>query len=436
MEKPKKPKKPKTGKDKEHKDGEWRERKASYQEKWATPADVRTFLDGAALLRYNVISQCVETTELDDQLRSTGRWIPLDDRRENTLYQEMYALKPVQQSMMHAVINSEYVPEYNPFEFYLSRLPRWNQRDDFLMELSLSVNVKGDADEQILFYQCLKKWLVGMVAGWLNPEVVNHQILVFIGQQGAYKTTWFNYLLPPELRRYFYTKTNATRMDKDDRLKLTQYGLVCCEELDTMSGRELNQLKAAVTMPAVDERPAFHHYVEHRHHIASFCGTGNNAQFLSDTTGNRRWLPFEVENIVSPREQPFNYEGIYKQAYWLYQNGFQYWFSANELERLSRHNQGYETPKTEEELVLLFFRKPYSHEADAFMPVGRALQILSGYSSVKLSVVKLGQAFRKLGFEQKRCAAANGYKAIVRPMAEVEQFQKQLGTVEGGGTFP
>ncbi len=56
----------------------------------------------------------------------------------------------------------------------------------------------------------------------------------------------------------------------------------------------------------------------------SKTGTGNNAQFLSDTTGNRRCLPFEVENIVSPREQPFNYEGIYKQAYWLYQNGFQY----------------------------------------------------------------------------------------------------------------
>ena len=83
-----------------------------------------------------------------------------------------------------------------------------------------------------------------MVAGWVNPQVVNNVILVLIGPQGAYKTTWFNYLLPPELRRYFYTKTNASRMSKDDLLVLAQYGLVCCEELDTMRPAELNQLKA------------------------------------------------------------------------------------------------------------------------------------------------------------------------------------------------
>ena len=45
-------------------------------------------------------------------------------------------------------------------------------------------------------------------------------------------------------------------MTKDDLLTLAQYGLVCCEELDTMSPRDLNQLKAAVTMPSIDERAA------------------------------------------------------------------------------------------------------------------------------------------------------------------------------------
>ena len=89
-------------------------------------------------------------------------------------------------------------------------------------------------------------------------------------------------------------------MSKDDLLTITQYALVCCEELDTMRPAELNQLKATVTMTSIDERAAYAYYHEHRKHIASFCGTGNNPQFLSDPTGNRRWLPFEVESIVSP----------------------------------------------------------------------------------------------------------------------------------------
>ena len=139
-----------------------------------------------------------------------------------------------------------------------------------------------------------------MVAAWISPDVVNNVILVLIGEQGAYKTTWFNYLLPPQLKHYFYTKTNANRMSKDDLLTLTQYALVCCEELDTMRPAELNQLKATVTMTSIDERAAYAHYHEHRKHIASFCGTGNTPLFLSDPTGNRRWLPFEVESIVSP----------------------------------------------------------------------------------------------------------------------------------------
>ena len=253
---------------------------------------------------------------------------------------------------VYRVIESDYVPAFNPFVEYLESLPEWHEGDhDYIADLATTVKIKGEqehiespeaaslkgtaqegtaqeADFSLFtFPYSLKKWLVGMVAGWISEDVVNNVILVFIGEQGAYKTTWFNYLLPPQLKQYFYTKTNANRMTRDDLLTLAQYGLVCCEELDTMRPAELNQLKAAVTMPSIDERAAYAHFHEHRKHIASFCGTGNNVSFLSDPTGNRRWLPFEVESIVSPRDHPFCYEGIYSQALALYKSGFTFWFT-------------------------------------------------------------------------------------------------------------
>ena len=40
--------------------------------------------------------------------------------------------------------------------------------------MSVSVNVRGDVQEQLLFAEYLKKWLVGMVAGWIDPQVVNN----------------------------------------------------------------------------------------------------------------------------------------------------------------------------------------------------------------------------------------------------------------------
>ena len=297
--------------------------------------------------------------------------MPISDTKVNSLWKDMAKMKRVNVQDIYRIIESDFVREFHPFREYLDNLnPSPNgEGSDYIRELAETVRVKGGDEEQELFYLYLKKWLVAMVAAWVDESVVNNVILVLIGEQGSYKTTWFNYLLPPELKLYFYTKTNSNRMTKDDLLTLAQYGLVCCEELDTMSPRDLNQLKAAVTMPSIDERAAYAHYHEHRKHIASFCGTGNNVQFLSDPTGNRRWLPFEIEQIRNPRDHPFNYEGIYAEAYGLYNSGFQFWFDQDEIRRLSRHNEHYETPKQERELVDVYFRKPSEQEGGEFMPV-------------------------------------------------------------------
>lgn len=265
-----------------------------------------------------------------------------------------------------------------------------------------------------------------MVAGWISEDVVNNVILVFIGEQGAYKTTWFNYLLPPQLKQYFYTKTNANRMTRDDLLTLAQYGLVCCEELDTMRPAELNQLKAAVTMPSIDERAAYAHFHEHRKHIASFCGTGNNVSFLSDPTGNRRWLPFEVESIVSPRDHPFCYEGIYSQALALYKSGFTFWFTKEEIQEQNRHNRKFETPRLEHELVDLYFRRPLEHENSMFMTSSRVLQIIGSGITQKLSATRIGMAFNELGFKRVRYHGIRGYLVMQRTAEEIMAYQKSM----------
>ena len=461
------------------------ERKANWKEYLATVEDIQNFLMDKVLLRHNVITRrveyrfpekdfwdSVECRVLSEEfataipsaghagtaaanstlntLNSTLTWQPITDRVVNSLWAELSATKVVRAQDIYRVLESDFVPEYHPFRFYLEHLPPWNGEDHILaMSVSVSVKapimreqsdacisssehevarseIKGEVEEQMLFAQYLKKWLVGMVAGWVDPQVVNNVILVLIGEQGSYKTTWFNHLLPPELRQYFYTKTNANRMGRDDLLTLAQYGLVCCEELDTMRPSELNQLKAAVTMPSIDERAAYAHYHEHREHIASFCGTGNSMQFLSDPTGNRRWLPFEVESIDSPREHPFDYEGIYSQAFALYKQGFQFWFSKAEIERLAEHNRQFETPRLESELVDVYFRRPQGQEPGEYMPMSRALQIIGGNTVQQLSAVRLGRAFMEQGFRQVRQAHSRGYVVVRRSAEEIQSHLRSI----------
>ena len=440
--------------------------------KTATVEEIKSFLDGHVSLRFNEITSRVEY-ELPTDNTDAHRFIPVNDRIVNSLWSQMSTITRVNIQDMYRVIESDYVPVFNPFKEYLKSLPQITQTStdngsdetesckpvalqqqnlcksvqsvgeknhpsvgeknhssvggrDYIRELAATVRVKGGEQEQMLWHLYLKKWLVGMVASWISDDVVNNVILVLIGEQGAYKTTWFNYLLPPPLKQYFYTKTNANRMSKDDILTLAQYALVCCEELDTMRPAELNQLKAAVTMPSIDERAAYAHYHEHRKHIASFCGTGNSTQFLSDPTGNRRWLPFEVESIVSPRDHPFHYEGIYAQALALFKSGFQYWFTKEEIQELNHHNRQFETPHLERELVSLYFRVPLESENGMFMTSARAIQIIGTGISQKLNPTRVGLAFNELGFQRVRYHGIRGYLVIQRTAEEMQAYQKSI----------
>ena len=392
--------------------------------KMATVEEIKSFLDGHISLRFNEITSRVEY-EIPADNTDAHRFMPVNDRIVNSLWSQMSTITRVNIQDMYRVIESDYVPVFNPFKEYLNNLSKPGEQD-YIRELAQTVRVKGGEQEQKLWHLYLKKWLVGMVASWISDDVVNNVILVLIGEQGAYKTTWFNCLLPPPLKQYFYTKTNANRMSKDDILILAQYALVCCEELDTMRPAELNQLKAAVTMPSIDERAAYAHYHEHRKHIASFCGTGNNTQFLSDPTGNRRWLPFEVASILSPREHPFHYEGIYAQALSLYTSGFQYWFTKEEIQELNRHNKQFETPHLEHELVDLYFRRPIDSELGEFISVARALQMISNGISQKLSAVNVGRAFSDLGFKRVRTNSSRGFIVVCRTPEEIKAYQHRL----------
>ena len=421
-----------------------KEHKQPWQERYATPGEIEAMLDSRVSLRYNEVRGRTEihwlsagpVIKADEQglltifggdEGVTDGYTALGDRDVNTLWKALCQEKPVIRQHLQNVIESDYVPRYMPFSDYLEHLPPWTPgQDDYILGLSLTVNVRGGADEQILFYEYLKKWLVAMVASWVSPQVVNNVMLVLIGEQGSYKTTWFANLLPPQLRDYFYTKTNSGLVSKDDLLTLAQYGLVCWEELDSMQPKELNKLKAAMTMPSVNERAAYARYHECRPHLASFCGTGNNVQFLSDTTGTRRWLPFEVESIESPLAVPFDYDGIYAQAYALYRQGFRYWFDRPEIERLQRHNEAFETVHSELELVDLHFRKPKDKEPREMVSATMALQMIGGNLAYTLSKEKIGLAFTRLGFEYKRTAAMRGYIAIHRSGVEMEQYRRRL----------
>ena len=257
---------------------------------------------------------------------------------------------------------------------------------------------------------CFKKWFVAMVASWMKDEVVNHQVLVLIGKQGIYKTTWLEHLIPPHLRAYACKLANSADLNKDERLRIAEFGLISLDEIDSMNNRELNQLKSIITATDVNERAAYAYTKERRVRLASFCASGNRRDFLTDITGNRRWLPFEVESIQNPFTTLLPYERMYAQAWALAQDPFfSYWFDLDEIEVLEQHNQHFRDESNEEQLLAILFDIPAEGRGE-FMTTAQISERLVTYGNIKqpMALCRLGTVLGKAGFRAVTRNAGSG----------------------------
>ena len=268
---------------------------------------------------------------------------------------------------------------------------------------------RSEADR--LWRVCFKKWFVAMVASWMRDEVVNHQVLVLIGRQGIYKTTWLEHLIPPHLRAYTCKLANSTDLNKDERMRIAEFGLISLDEIDSMNNRELNQLKSIITATDVNERAAYAYTKERRIRLASFCASGNRRDFLTDITGNRRWLPFEVESILNPFHTILPYEQLYAQAWALAQDPlFSYWFDLDEIEVLEQHNQHFRDESNEEQLLPILFDVPAEGRGE-FMTTAQISERLVTYGNIKKPMA-LSRLWMVLG--------TAGYKATKRKIGNTQ----------------
>ena len=287
---------------------------------------------------------------------------------------------------------------------------------------------KADA----LWRTCFKKWFVAMVASWMRDEVVNHQVLVLIGRQGIYKTTWLEHLIPPHLRAYTCKLANSNDLNKDERMRIAEFGLISLDEIDSMNNRELNQLKSIITATDVNERAAYAYTKERRVRLASFCASGNRRDFLTDITGNRRWLPFEVESILNPFHTILPYEQLYAQAWALAQDPlFSYWFDLDEIEVLEEHNQHFRDESNEEQLLPILFDVPAEGKGE-FMTTAQISERLVTYGNIKkpMALSRLGMVLGTAGYKATKRKIGNtqtrGWIVYQRDTDEISALRRIL----------
>ena len=363
-----------------------------------------------------------------------GQWIQLDERVLCSIRGQIAADtgKRVLKQDVRDVLNSDFSRLSHPVREYVEALPAWDRRDR-VKELCSHVS----AQEPQYFEWTLHKWLVAAVATWMSDLSSNHEIFVLIGAQGIYKTTFFRHLLPPQLRMYFWENAHNSFSSKDDHLALAENCLVEIEEIDLQSPRDISELKALATSEKVKERRPYARFREEKHRLASFCGSGNQERFLSDETGNRRWLCHKVDHIDDPRTWGLDYDQLYAQLRDELRQGFRYWFDPDEQRRVERQNEAFRIESDEEQLIRSRLRRPSAGEKVTLMNSGMICQFLNGGVVGRgLSTRKVGIIMTSLGFRKVHTMQGNFFEVYQIPLDQIQATLAMTDTREGEPSEP
>ena len=316
-------------------------------------------------LRFNLVTN---RPEMKDQ--ESGKYVPLERRDLNSLFRKSWHNKTrIPQHTLEALIESDFVPLYNPFTNYFENLPPWDGKD-YLSELLDTVKTTNDN----LWYKFASKWLVAMVASALEDKIINHTVLVLVGKQGIGKTSWIEKLIPKELESYVFSG-DLNPSNKDSVINMAECILLIMDELETLNKTQLGSLKAMITMQSIRLRRPYGIYSNFMPHRCSFAASINDSEFLRDATGNRRWLCYEAKSIDYLHDIDMN--KVYSQLLHIYKNGFKYWLNSNEIEELTLYNEQFASKTMEEEIILRYFKPCERKDATFCWNSTRIMEYLS-----------------------------------------------------------
>ena len=377
-------------------------------------AEIENYLSTHYEFRYNTVLGKTE-------YRSKGNsdFVKVGRYEINTLRRELDCDEDIMTSSdnLYSIIESSFSPRINPVQEYFKELPLIDIGDGSsnggsysgssvptffslkaIPDLASCVVVRNS--EKWLPY--LTKWLVAVVANAMDDrECLNHTCLVLTGEQGKFKTTFLDLLCPPALHGYSYTG-KIYPQEKDTLTYIGQNLIVNIDDqLKALNKRDENELKNLITCPMVKYRMPYDKYVEEHPHLASFVASVNGNDFLTDPTGSRRFLPFEVLAIDIERAKEISMDAVYTEAKALLNAGFRYWFNDEEITGLYKESEDFQVQTAEMELLLRCFEKPTEdnpHCAD--MTTTEILAYLGVYTHQPLTLKRMGEALKRAGFEK------------------------------------
>lgn len=349
---------------------------------------LESYLSENFFFRINEITGAIEVKDISDS--------PWEELNEFNIYRKLRldGFKVSLNELLY-LLKSDFVKKFNPILAYFLSLGIYQTSEkDWIKYLCSFIKVRN-AER---FERHFRKWLVRTIKCALEDNYTNKNAIIIVGaEQNSGKTFFCRHLCPQPLKDYY---TENISFDKDSMIALIENFIIALDELATFSKVEINALKSILSKSFVKERHPFERKAKKLPRRASFIGSTNATEFLSDPTGNVRWIPFEIFGIDWNYSKEIDIDDVWRQAYHLYKSGFPCEVTADEVRENELENRQFFMVTPEMELLMKYYVPGSKESHDIFRTTTEIEFALKEQTNgmARISTQQLGKALKTLGF--------------------------------------
>lgn len=331
---------------------------------------------------------------LEHKLKDTDSWMQLNI---NNIYCDLMRNGiSYSKDNLKSLLTSNFVQDFDAISQYFTSLPKWDNID-YIENLANYVQAK----DQKRFNKHFKKALVRTVKNAIlrNGYFNKHCFVLVHAKQNSGKTSFIRFLCPPALSDFYTEDYSPAKGDKDSTIALVENMFINLDELAVLWKTESNSLKSILSKHKIKIRRPYQSTAHTEHRRCSFWASTNETNFLEDSTGNVRWLPFEIDSIDWNYSKNIDINKVWSQAFHLLKDSkYNAELSAEDIEELNEINKQFEKITPEEELILKYYEPDETEDKENFKTSTDVLSFLNAKTTLKLNNNNIGKVLSKLNY--------------------------------------
>lgn len=353
--------------------------------------------------------------EFKGALEGDDKWREFQDEDDADLSFELRKRYGRPESDMQTILKSNHIESHNPIAEYYQNLPAPNPAGvSMIRQLADCVKLENiecrlEVNGQWLDYRDLwnyyfEKWLKACYLCNMGVQK-NDVMLILIGAQGRFKTSFLNNLCPKSMSKYLVcSNINPNIQDYNTATYLSDKMFINIDDqMENIFGKDYNSMKSIISQEFVSKRTLYSKRAKNFRRLANFMGSVNEAHFLRDSN-NRRYLCFRIVDI-DPHYRDIDIDMVWSEVRLLVEGErSSYQFGKQDYLNIDAMNENFIAPSEAAEALRNVFKHVTPDDKSEIygLQFSEVLKVLRRTSeNSQLKQYELQTAMRKFGFESR-----------------------------------